>query len=85
MCFSNRIVRVFKTVYMIILCVFFSAVDHAGIAFAQSRHFLTAMDILSPDHKTWKRRELEIGPHLLLVAEKSCNAALTQEIKLDGG
>ena len=56
--------------------LFFSSVDHAGIASIQPRHFLFAMDS-PPDQKTWERTELEIDPNLLLVAEK-CNAALAQ-------
>ena len=49
---------------------------HVRIASTQPRNFLFAMDIPSPEHNTWERTELEIDPHLLLVAEKSCNAAL---------
>ena len=56
-----------------------TAIDHAGIRFAQSSKLLATNKVPPVSFNTMKQRELEVGPHLLQAADNSCAAALQAE------
>ena len=58
----------------------FSAMLHSGLGHRQITSFMAAIEIEGLHHKSMKRREKEVEPHVLSVAKESCSDALANEV-----
>ena len=52
---------------------------HAGIGQTQVESFLGTIGVPSMHHKSMKRREREVLPHIAGVAQASCDMAIEEE------
>ena len=58
---------------------FAAGILHAGLSYTGAQRFLSSLEVPTPDYKTIKRREREIGTTIEEVGKESCEQSLSLE------